>query len=293
ATPMITYNLQLPHGPYDVAYPYNYTYIINEPEKCSKMTPFLILMVPVAPDNRLSRDTIRRTWGNESLIPGVNILRIFYLGLPSGEQASRIQEELKNESREHQDMVQKDFMDSYFNLTIKTMMILDWLTSYCSESPYAIKIDTDTFLNVDHLVKFLDPKAIPTKKDFITGVIIEGGEARRDRGSKWYMPEEVYPKRTYPLYVSGIGYIFSLDLAQKILEKSKYVKPLHLEDVYVGMCLEELNIKPTYPPSQSLFNLQCLPFDKCLYSKMITMTDLSNSELLYYWIAFQKPGPPC
>ncbi|MBN3299614.1 beta-1,3-galactosyltransferase 2 [Amia ocellicauda] len=290
----LKYDPHSQHGPFDIAYPYNYAYVLNEPYKCVARTPFLVLMVPVAPHNREARDIIRQTWGNESLIAGVAIVRIFALGLPSGDRAPQIQAELKKESQEHHDIIQKDFLDSYRNLTIKTMAILDWLVSYCPGASYAMKIDTDTFLNVDNLVnKLLDPHAPHPKQDYITGVVIVNGEARRDTGSKWYMPFEVYPKSTYPLYVSGIGYVFSLDLAKKVLKVSKYVKPLFLEDVYVGMCLEKLDIKPTYPPSASLFNLYSFPYDYCRFSKIITVTDIPIMELVKFWKDFQVPGHLC
>ncbi|MBN3299610.1 B3GT2 galactosyltransferase, partial [Amia calva] len=251
-------------------------------------------MVPVAPDNHGVRDIIRKTWGNESLVPGVNILRIFYVGLSSGQQAPHIQGKLERESREHRDIIQKDFVDSYRNLTIKTMMMLDWLVSYCPTASYAMKIDTDSFLNVDKLVNgLLDPRAVRVKQDYITGVVIEGGRVRRDKSSKWYVPKEVYPYSTYPLYVSGIGYVLSVDLVKKILNKSQSVKPFFLEDVYVGMCLEALKIKPSYPPRRSYFHLYPFPYDRCQFSNIILMTDINITEFLDYWSDFQKPGAHC
>ncbi len=36
-----------------------------------------------------------------------------------------------------------DFLDCYKNLTIKTMVMLEWLDSYCSSASYAMKIDSD------------------------------------------------------------------------------------------------------------------------------------------------------
>nr|XP_006631703.2 PREDICTED: beta-1,3-galactosyltransferase 2-like [Lepisosteus oculatus] len=279
---------------YNIAYPAVYRYILNEPDKCREMSPFLILMIPVAPADHAARDAIRKTWGREGLIPGVIIWRIFYVGLPQGDRALRIQAALEKESREHRDIVQKDFLDSYRNLTIKTMMILDWLASYCPGASYVMKIDTDMFLNVDYLVnKVLDPRRVPPKQDFMTGRIINFGIIRRDPGSKWYMPLALYPGCFYPQYVSGVSYVFSTDLVPKILQASQSVRPIFLEDVYVGMCLQQLGIHPTYPPDSSSFSPFPTAYNRCRFLGYVSATLAQPEQLLQIWQDFQRAKFTC
>ncbi|XP_066564149.1 beta-1,3-galactosyltransferase 2 isoform X2 [Amia ocellicauda] len=275
-------------------YPLKHAYILNEPDKCRERTPFLVLMIPVAPHNRPVRDAIRKTWGQENFLPGVEILRIFVLGLPSGDQASQIQVELERESQEHRDIIQKDFLDSYHNLTIKTMAIMDWLASYCPRASYAMKIDTDLFLNVDYLVnKLLDPHAPHPKQDYIIGGILENTPVIRSKGHKWYMPKEVFPNDVYPIYVCGMGYIFSVDLASKVLYASRLAKPVFMEDVYVGLCLQQLGIRPVYPPKQGLFAYIFVPYSKCLFSQLITSIVYQPEDLLHIWEDFTQVGQAC
>ncbi|XP_015204383.2 beta-1,3-galactosyltransferase 2 [Lepisosteus oculatus] len=280
---------------YKVISPSTYRYILNEPDKCRDMSPFLILMIPVAPTDRAARDAIRKTWGREGLIPGVIIGRIFYVGLPQGDQAPRIQVALEEESREHRDIVQKDFLDSYRNLTIKTMMILDWLATYCPGASYAMKIDTDMFLNVDYLVnKVLDTRSVPAKEDFITGAVIADGRPRRSKESKWYMPEDAYPEDTYPPYVSGTGYVFSVGLAKKLLSASKFVRPVPLEDIYLGLCLQVLGVLPRRSSWwRSLFNIQSMAYERCIFSQLVTVTGYTPSKLLHVWHDFSKAKFTC
>ncbi|KAG2470436.1 beta-1,3-galactosyltransferase 2-like [Polypterus senegalus] len=279
---------------YNIAYPRPYNYILNEPQKCSGKPPFLVLMIPVAPENRKVRDVIRETWGDENSMPTVTIRRIFYLGLPSQNRRGGLQEELERESRRHHDLVQKDFQDTYLNLTIKTMMMMDWLASYCPKASYAMKIDTDMFLNVDTLVnKLLQPQAPHAKVNFITGNVLHFGIIRRDQDSKWYMPFKLVPGLFYPTYVSGIGYVFSVDLAQKILSASLSVVPVYLEDVYVGMCLQELGIQPTQPADSNWFSLYPVAYSRCRFSRLISVSHLEPDQLLYIWKDLEKAKDHC
>ncbi|NXN90726.1 B3GT2 galactosyltransferase, partial [Bombycilla garrulus] len=51
------------------------------PDKCRGQAPFLVLLVVSAPADLATRDAVRRTWGNESAVPGLSVLRLFLLGV--------------------------------------------------------------------------------------------------------------------------------------------------------------------------------------------------------------------
>ncbi|NWV66534.1 B3GT2 galactosyltransferase, partial [Malurus elegans] len=51
------------------------------PDKCRRRAPFLVLLVVSAPADFAARDAVRRTWGNESAVPGLDVLRLFLLGV--------------------------------------------------------------------------------------------------------------------------------------------------------------------------------------------------------------------
>ncbi|KAF0037073.1 hypothetical protein F2P81_009947 [Scophthalmus maximus] len=114
-------------GPYHVAYPRNYKFIMDDTPTCRTRTPFLVAVVPVAPSNVAARDAIRQTWGNEKLVLGQLVQTLFLVGLPGGPDAGQQQETLNLENRQHRDLIQSSFQDSYGNLTIKTMVMLEWL----------------------------------------------------------------------------------------------------------------------------------------------------------------------
>ncbi|NWU57108.1 B3GT2 galactosyltransferase, partial [Dromas ardeola] len=74
------------------------------PHKCRERTPFLVLLVVTKPEDTVGRDAIRRTWGNESSVPGVTVLRLFLLGVHPVFRRE-LQEVLKEESQLHGDLL--------------------------------------------------------------------------------------------------------------------------------------------------------------------------------------------
>uniref|UniRef100_A0A3Q4HAS1 Hexosyltransferase n=1 Tax=Neolamprologus brichardi TaxID=32507 RepID=A0A3Q4HAS1_NEOBR len=252
-------------GPYLVEYPYEYPFIINEPQKCEREKPFVVLMVPVAPNNRRDRDIIRSTWGNDRVVQGKVVTLFFLLGLQTGPGAEQVQRQMLQESNKHHDLIQSNFVDCYKNLTIKTMVMLEWLTAHCSGASYAMKIDSDMFLNVHNLVNML---LNAQKTNYMTGLVTRWGTVLRDPSSKWYVPPDLYAPTFYPAYALGLGYIMSLDLPKKLTEASRHVKALYIEDVYLGMLMYHLGISPTFPPSGDYFHVFPLAYNRCHFSRI-------------------------
>ncbi|XP_051919937.1 beta-1,3-galactosyltransferase 2-like isoform X2 [Hippocampus zosterae] len=282
--------LPVRRSPYIVAYPSEYHFIINEPNKCDEQKPFVVLMVPVTPHNRRHRDIIRSTWGGESVVLDKVVNVFFLMGLHSGEPVEHLEEQLQQESKEHQDLIQSNFLDSYNNLTIKTMVMLEWLTSYCYGASYAMKIDSDIYLNVPNLISML--LNAPTK-NYMTGHVARGANVLRNPTAKWYVPVDIYPKAQYPRYALGLGYILSLDLPKKLLAASRFVKAIYIEDVYLGMCMAYLGIPPTDPPHTDYFHYSPVPYNRCVYSKLVATTLDEDTNLMWIWKDFHQAGNTC
>lgn len=291
--PQTTRRIPVPYvspGPYLVEYPYEYHFTINEPKKCEQEKPFVVLIVQVAPRNRAHRDVIRSTWGSERRVQGQTVTLFFLLGMQTGDDAQQVHQQLMTESTDHHDLIQSDFVDCYKNLTIKTMVMMEWLNSSCSNAAYAMKIDSDMFLNVPNLVSLL-LKA--SRTNYMTGLVAHGGQVLRDPKSKWFLPVDLFSEPTYPPYALGLGYILSLDLARKLIEASRHVKAFYIEDVYLGLCMRHLGIPPTDPPNGGYFHVFPLSYTRCGYSKIIATTTPENMDRELVWRDFKKPGPYC
>ncbi|XP_073699788.1 beta-1,3-galactosyltransferase 1-like [Garra rufa] len=268
---------------YHVAHPSNYHFILDEPDKC-KQNPFLVLMVPVAPHQVDARNAIRRTWGNESSVQGKTLLTLFLVGLTGGPEA---QQQLEEESRQHRDLVQSNFVDS-FNLTIKTMVIMDWLATRCPQANYSMKVDSDMYLNLENLMSLLLAPNTP-RQNYITGMVMWDRPVIRDKSSKWYVSEELYPELKYPTYLLGMGYVFSNDLSKKLVEASKVIKPFNIEDAYVGACLKQLGVEPSSPPDPSKFKAYLGQYIREDFFRVITTILGSPQQLIDIWKDVKRP----
>ncbi|XP_054882199.1 beta-1,3-galactosyltransferase 1-like [Poeciliopsis prolifica] len=277
-------------GPYLVEYPYEYHFTINQELKCKQENPFVVLIVPVAPRNRAHRDVIRNSWGSEKLVNNQVVALLFLLGMQTGDDAEQVHQQLLQESNEHHDLIQGDFVDCYKNLTIKTMVMLEWLNSYCSSAAYAMKIDSDMFLNVPNLVSLL-LKAPRT--NYMTGLVEHRGQVSRVPTSRFYVPVDLVSDDVYPPYALGLGYILSLDLTKKLIEASRHVKALYIEDAYLGLCMRHLGIPPTDPPGWNLFHVFPIKYSRCEYSKIIATTTLQQMDRVWIWRDFKRPGRYC
>ncbi|XP_008314493.1 beta-1,3-galactosyltransferase 2-like isoform X2 [Cynoglossus semilaevis] len=276
-----------------VAYPGNYTIIMDNTPVCRTRNPFLVLMVPVAPRGVKFRHTIRRTWGSERTVLGQRVDTIFLLGLPSGEETEQQQELLFWENEQYQDMIQSGFLDSYRNLTIKTMFMLEWLVKNCKNTSYVMKIDSDMLLHVPNLVKLLlDP--ITPKHNYMSGLVWWHSQVLRNPFNKFYMPRHVIAEPEYPPYPLGMAYVMSMDLPEKILSISTEIKPIYIEDAYLGMCLQHLGIFPTDPPDTDLYIVKPVhPLSNCSLTKVIAVTTTGIDLMNIYWARIQDSETTC
>lgn len=278
---LTTGNILMMH--YHEAYPRNYQFIMNEPDICKQQEPFLVLMVPVAPQQLEARNAIRSTWGNESVVQGKNITVLFVVGLTGREDEAKQQEQLILESQQYHDLIQSNFIDTYRNLTIKTMVIMDWLAKHCPQASYAMKIDSDMFLNVENLISLLIAQDTP-KVNYMTGMVMWDRPVIRDQYSKWYVPKESFPEDTYPTYLLGMGYVFSNDLPEKLVNASKDVPAFNIEDAYIGACLKRLGLSPSTAPDPSKFKAYYSgAYNHNEFSRVITTILSSPNQLVTFW----------
>ncbi|CAH2311866.1 beta-1,3-galactosyltransferase 2 [Pelobates cultripes] len=267
-----------------------YQYIINEPDKCKDQVPFFIFLITTVAKQVEQRQVIRNTWANKANgnSTGVTIMHLFMLGFDKDTDSKFI----LNESQTYHDIIQKDFQESYNNLTIKTVMGMEWISNYCPQSKYVMKTDSDMFVNTEYLLEMLQQN-LPPKTNFFTGAVLRGSVPRRAKESKWYVPFSIYTENYYPNYCSGTGYVFSGDLAPKILRSSYKIKYLHLEDVFIGLCLRKESIDITYPPTSGLFNIYRVTFSPCSYYKLVTSHSMPSSEILKNWQDMQEHKGQC
>ena len=148
---------------------------------------------------------------------------------------------IRHESKLYGDIVQNNFTDAYFNLTTKTIMGFRWVSTYCSNAKYTLKVDDDVVVNINRLLKFLND--ISTNDNFQTNKIMcrfyeHGAAVMRNKTSKFYLSKEEHPQDFFVPYCDGPSYMLTTDLTKKMYELSFYTKQFKFEDVYMGVNID-------------------------------------------------------
>ncbi|XP_058812389.1 uncharacterized protein LOC131676957 isoform X2 [Topomyia yanbarensis] len=217
------------------------------------------------------------------------------------EELDELQMRIVNESEVYGDIIQESFIDSYNNLTLKTIMMLKWVVNNCdARVKYIMKCDDDTFVNVPNLLQVLLGGTVPLYKASIpfydrntvavmsqknrmvevkrllTGFLFCEVKPIADTSSKWYSPNYMYNKEFYPHYLSGTAYLMNLNAA-KLLYRTSLTTPIfHLEDVYLtGIVADRVNLRRYHHP---LF-FYLYTKDRCALRGMISQHQLQPGDI--------------
>ncbi|KAH8247667.1 hypothetical protein KR038_007752, partial [Drosophila bunnanda] len=303
--------------------PFEDTALIKPQGFCGGKT-FLLIIVESSLRHFLARQNIRATWGNssrfnypefqklhghlkgsyypplksrlqlyseyltgndENLRAAVRVL--FMIGQSRDNESSR---QLREEANQHNDIIQEDFIDSYLNLTLKTVLALKHVSSSCSNTTaYIFKTDDDAFINVPNLLHILLGGTMPSRKtttrqfrltatnNVLLGKKLRGAKPIVDVDNKWYMPHYMYPNQTYPAFLVGGGYLMSIDVAQRLYEAAWYTTVVHLEDVFItGLCARNAGVERMHSSLFSVFKSTKL----CKYKNSIIRVKPKHISLL-------------
>ncbi|XP_051913512.1 beta-1,3-galactosyltransferase 9 [Hippocampus zosterae] len=263
--------------------------LMPSPLVCQRAKPYLITMVISAPAHHRARQAIRDTWGGESNVSGLRVMTLFMLGVPSDTGLGKM---LFEEAREQGDLVQGRFLDSYANLTLKTLALQSWVRRFCPQAHFVAKVDDDVLFNPSALLHLLNKSRSPYEQsDLYLGKVHLRVAPNRDPRSKHYVPNEAYPSSVFPDYCSGTAYVLSRSALLKI-SLAASVSPLSTaqppEDVFVGVCAQAAGILPTHSPLFS--GGPPMPYGRCCYQAMVSVHNIPPRDMLYYWADIHSSG---
>ena len=220
---------------------HNYPYLLNELSLCG-YDLYLLIYVFSLPKSFERRKVIRETYGSIAHSDSSRLRLVFILGNTGDSSLNSV---VKNESFIYRDIIQEDFVESYGNLTIKSIAGLRWAAEYCPKAKFVLKTDDDVFINTIRLLKEL--QSMQKSNGVLLGAY--NGGVSTVRHGRWRLTEEQYPFDTLPPYVSGAGYVMSMDVVRKLFFTSEYVMPLPLEDVYTtGVVARIAEVTPRSHP---------------------------------------------
>ncbi|XP_033235260.1 beta-1,3-galactosyltransferase 5-like isoform X8 [Drosophila pseudoobscura] len=232
----------------------------------------LLILITSAHSHFTARMSIRHTWMNYGRRRDVGIA--FVLGRTTN---ASLYESLNKENYIYGDMIRGQFIDSYINLTLKTISLLEWTDTHCPRVKYILKTDDDTFINVPKLLDFIDGH-----KDnrTIYGHIIENAKPHRQRAYKYFLPYHQYGGSVYPPFVTGTAYLLTGDIVHELYVHSLRTYYIQLEDIFTAVLVQSLKIKIVN--AGSFYNTR-IPFLPCRIRNAISVHDIKENEIYDIW----------
>lgn len=245
--------------------------------------PLLFIGVFSAPGYTKRRDEVRASWQQHPLLKNSSgkdkplIAARFVVGEPDGED-ERVA--LAQEMKLHDDMLHlPEHRDTYENLPNKTIAFFHWFVAH-DRAAFVMKLDDDTFPNLDRLVPLLLEKQRVSPYNYIGSLLWHGPV----QGSGKWAEHGRYAEEEYPAYMAGSGYILSTELAKHLDEvnlKEGRLRILTNEDTTIGVFVHQenfLSITANYVhvwsnvwgcSSENYIAMNLFPGElKCMWNKM-------------------------
>ncbi|XP_035480120.2 N-acetyllactosaminide beta-1,3-N-acetylglucosaminyltransferase 3-like [Scophthalmus maximus] len=268
--------------------------LLDVPDKCGGAEAsdgvFLLLVIKSSPGNYENREVLRKTWAKERLHNGALIRRLFITGTEqTGFEKARQNQLLQLEQSEYGDILQWDFTDSFYNLTLKQVLFLQWIDRNCPHVRFLLNGDDDVFANTGKMVEYLQGlDGNDGDKHLFSGNVIYNSSPIRSPSSKYFIPMQVQASNSYPPYCSGGGFLLSGYTAMVIYKMSTAVPLLPIDDVYIGMCLAKAGLHPAYHMG-ILTNGLYIPskkidkYDPCIYRDFLLVHRFLPAQIYLMW----------
>jgi hypothetical protein len=223
-------------------YFYESGFDIANVELCPDLGRNLKVLVAItsAPSHKDARMAIRQTWGHYGQRSDVKIA--FLLGLTNDPELAK---DMTDENKLYGDLISGHFLDSYDNLTLKTVSLLEWVDNYCNNVKFILKTDDDMFINIPKLLKFIEKHA--NDKRTIFGRLAVKWKPIRNKNSKYYVSPSQYQPGILPDFTTGPAYLMTGDVVHDLYIVALSTTYLKLEDVFTtGIVAQDIKIKRTH-----------------------------------------------
>ncbi|XP_062398111.1 N-acetyllactosaminide beta-1,3-N-acetylglucosaminyltransferase 2-like isoform X2 [Sardina pilchardus] len=271
----------------------SYPMTLNVPELCRE-PPFLLLAVKSLAPHFDRRQAIRQSWGRAGTYAGRKVVTVFLLGdAAASDHFPDLSAMVRHEAALHGDILQWDFRDTFFNLTVKEVLFLEWLHASCAGARFVFKGDDDVFVNTRRILDYLGGLRRAKARDLFVGDVITGAGPHRNQKLKYYIPESLFQGK-YPPYAGGGGYIYSGDVAARLYNASRKVSLYPIDDVYTGMCLQKIGLRPEKHKDFKTFNIdEKYRNNACVYNALMLVHSRTPQEVIQIWSWLQDPGLRC
>lgn len=240
------------------------------------------------------------------------------LSLSTNDLSLLTQKDLAAEAQTHQDIAQDTtFIDSYSNLTLKTLALFSWAHRACPTTSLVFKVDDDVFVNVPKLrglvsclnaaiwnvyvekgskkdshsqnkgcegvrslvSYYTDAKNHRYESYVLAGYLYRDIKPYRDPTSKWYVPKTSYPREILPPFLSGTAYLVSINVIPHLLNGARNTPAIALEDVYLTGLVASEQLKLRLSKLEGIERFRPRWESACAYKTTLTAHGFTPGEL--------------
>lgn len=244
----------------------------------------LMILITSAPAHRDARLSIRQTWGSYATRRDVGLG--FILG---STQSVETDEALETENGIYGDIIRGRFLDTYNNLTLKTISCLEWMDEYCPKVQFFLKTDDDMFINMPKLLTFMEKHK--NEKNVIYGRLAKKWKPIRNKKSKYYVSPQQYFPPVFPAFTTGPAYLMTTEIVHDLYSKALNQTYLKLEDVFTtGIVAQLVNVKRVHVNE---FLNRRIAFNPCNIRRIISVHMVKSNEQFDLWKKLLDTGTKC
>ncbi|PAA74108.1 hypothetical protein BOX15_Mlig033478g2 [Macrostomum lignano] len=221
----------------------------------------LLVLVKSHPANLANREAIRRTWARPDCWRQ-RVRVYFLLGAEAAYGVRRRRrilrrvrdwrQSLLDEDSRHGDLLVREFVDHYFNNTLKLMSGIQWSDSECPGARFTAFVDDDFFVNPYQVERQLNSVSAAVYGRFLGGYVWRTSLPRRrsrKHRSKWDISVSEYPWSSYPPYVAAGALFMSRPVLEDIAVAMLYTRYLRFDDIFIGLVAHKLLLSPLHMES--------------------------------------------
>ena len=159
--------------------------------------------------------------------------------------SAEVRKNIIEEADTYGDILLGDYVDTYYNITWKTVTNLRWISAFCDKTHHDtfLFIDDDHRVNISMVMAFLrnTPKWILRRSIF--GHVETKEHPVRERSWKCFLSRKEYPMDRYPPFPRGFSQFIGADIIDEMAIASAFTKFNYFpEDVYLGVLGFKLHI---------------------------------------------------
>lgn len=220
----------------------------------------------------------RISWGQEAQALGIPV--IYAVGRPNDEQIQTI---LENEHRTYGDLLQLNYIDAYYNISIKSSGILHWFVKRgCQHrTPYLFVVDDDILINLPSLMKMIEQNLF----DFNTLYGLYLTDIEPHPAGKWAVSLTDYPNRTFPSFITGASTLYPSGIVHRLVDQIFHL----VDDNQLIFFLDDVLITGLIADQVGIQRAPLTGIEDCSYTDLFSRTiisECSNLRRTYVWLKY-------